>query len=95
MSAIKGQVVPARELVPGDRIILPMLGSRVILEAGPSTFGTAETACIRIIYGLGDSFAFENRSRSRGPSSVKQPTAGVRPLDPDEPIAIERRKGCT
>lgn len=89
---IPGQVIAAREVVAGDRVILPVLGARVVLIAEPSTFGMDETPCIRIVYALGMSQAFENRaSAAKGMTSSAQPEAGLRPYLPDEPIAIERR----
>lgn len=90
---MKAQVILAKEVVPGDRVILPQRGSRVVLEAEPSTFGIHETPCIRIIYALGMTQAFESRARAaKGPSSTNQPEAGLKPLLPDERVAVERRE---
>lgn len=91
---VPGQLIDARDVVPGDIIVLPMLGSRVVLDVQTldETTGPAPGPRIVIIYGLGRSTAFENSARKgKHPNSIAQPEAGFRPLKPDEPVAIERR----
>lgn len=90
---MKGQVILAKDVVAGDRVILPMIGPRVVLEANESTFGINETPCIRIIYALGAAKAWESRNNApTGASSTNQPEAGLRPYLPDERVAVERRE---
>jgi hypothetical protein len=89
-----GQIVEARDVVPGDRVILPVLGSRVVVNVDEwdEEFGPEPGPRVTILYAAGTSLAFENRaSAARGAVTVTQPEAGLKPLRPHEPVAIERR----
>jgi hypothetical protein len=97
-----GNVILAREVLVGDRIVLPHLGSRIVLDVQhyDEDTGRDPGPRIKIIYGLGASIAFENSaSKGKHPSTITQPEAGYKPLkpddevriEPDERVAIERR----
>ena len=98
MTVVKGQLVDARDVLVGDRVILPMLGPRLVLDVHEFELDTGPEPGprIRIVYALGSTRAFENRaSAAKGPSSTFQAEAGLRPLLPDERVAIERRNGSS
>lgn len=94
VTAIRGQVVLARDVVPGDRVILPMLGARVVLQVDEyPTLGLEATPCLVIVYASHGSIAFENRaSAAKGMSRIDQAEGSLRPYLPDDPVAIERRE---
>lgn len=88
-----GLVVRADELRPGDRIVLPMVGSRRIISAEPGTVGLTGRPCVDVVYstGVGGGGSYENRGGQHGPSRFPQTEGGVKPLRPDEPVTIEPR----
>lgn len=89
-----GLVVRADELRPGDRVILPMIGSRRVVRVEEAPRGLAGEPAIWVVYstGVGGGTAYENRGQQHGPSRSAQTEAGMKPLRPDEPVAIEPRK---
>lgn len=75
--------IKARDLRPGHRIVLRGIGSRRVLSVEDDTIGMTGRPCVRVVYALGQSLAPKGEH-------VSQPTCGLRPLDPDEPVMVER-----
>jgi hypothetical protein len=89
---VRGQVVRADELRPGDRIILPMIGPRRVLTVTRGEVGLTGVECIDVVYSTGGGgTAYENKGTAHGPARTQQAEAGLKPLRPDEPVAIEPR----
>lgn len=91
--AIVGQVVKASEVRVGDWIVLPHLGPREVIEISTYELDTGRDPGPRVslVYRVvGGGTSYENKATAHGPSSSPQTEATVRPLHPDEPVAIER-----
>lgn len=87
--AIAVELVEARALRPGDVLVLPIIGQRVIAEVHhDETIGLTGRPAVRVVYELGSSTAFENRTTKTGPSAVDQPLATLRLLAPDERVRV-------
>lgn len=88
------ELVPVEDVQPGDRVLLPVLGYRVVLEVNEyDHLGMEPARCFQIVYALGASLAFENRaSAAKGPSAVHQPEASIRLLRAGELVPIENRQ---
>lgn len=89
---MKGRVVLAHEVKPGDSIILPVLGARevVMVEEFDEDTGREPGPRVSIVYRVvGGGSAYENRASMHGASTSSQIEATVRPLKPDERVAIE------
>lgn len=92
MSTVKGEVILAREVQVGDRIVLPQFGSRVVLEIQEYDEETGRDPGPRllIIYGMTHSMAYENSGRKgKYATTVEQQKGSIRPLKPDDEITIE------
>jgi hypothetical protein len=91
---IPGQIVDARDVVPGDGIILPVLGARLVVDVDQwvEDTGLEPGPRITIVYQVvGSGNSYENRARAHGRSSFPQSECTVRPLKPDDRVAITRR----
>ncbi len=94
---ITAVVISASEVRVGDSIVLPHLGPREVVEISEyvETTGKDPGPRVRIVYRVvGGGVAFENKATEHGAKVWPQAEATVRPLRPDEPVAIERSFDC-
>lgn len=80
-------LVPAREVLVGDFVVLPQIGARCVTDVKEGTVGLEQLPCLWITYGLGMSLAW---GRS-GPVSSPLPEATLRPFQPDELVPVRPR----
>lgn len=88
--------VPAAEVRVGDRVLLPQLGPREVIEISRSAprSGRSPGPRVSIAYRVvGGGSSFEDRATRHGRSSWRQSEQLMAPLELEQLVAIEREWG--
>lgn len=90
---VEPELMPAREVQVGDRILLPKLGYHSVVRVDHDDhIGMQPIPCIRIIYACGVGAAWENKaSAPKGAKSFPRTEAGTVPYQLDELVPIHPR----